>query len=180
MHRSSTTPTGHRRARLRGTSVLAAPLVLFAIIVFSLGVASLLWAISAAQADDLGVVATVVIPMLLGVAALVAIRGCFVEVDPSAPCDPSERDTARRDVVVRDVVVRDVVAWRTLRRVPQGSIVSARVRRGVWRLYVLELDDGTLIKLVGASPQQFPAHLLPDAATLDLEDLDTLMGPDPT
>jgi hypothetical protein len=44
---------------------------------------------------------------------------------------------------------------------------------------VLELDDGTAIKLAGASPQQFPARLLPDATRLDVEDLDELLGPDP-
>ncbi|RTL06936.1 MAG: hypothetical protein EKK62_12065 [Acidimicrobiia bacterium] len=72
--------------------------------------------------------------------------------------------------------MRDVVAWRTVRRVPAETIAAARVRRGVWRLYVLELDDGTTVKLAGASPQQFPAWLLPDATQRDLEDLDVLLG----
>ena len=172
MDRSGTAASGLRPARLRGTSVLAAPLVLFAVIALSFALASLLWAVGSSQTGA-GAVASVVIPTLLGAIALAAVRGCFVDVIHS-----SERTEEHASERIGEV--RDVVAWRTLRRVPQGSIVAARVRRGMWRLYVLELDDGTLVKLVGASPQQFPAHLLPDAATLDLEDLDVLMGPEPT
>ena len=88
------------------------------------------------------------------------MRGCFVEVVGSE--------------------VRDVVAWRTVRRLPQSTIAAARVRRGVWRLYVLELVDGTVVKLAGSSPQQFPAWLLPDAAERALEDMDVLLGAEPT
>ena len=40
----------------------------------------------------------------------------------------------------------------------------------------VELDDGTLHLLVGASPAQFPARLLSGSAERDLADLDQLMG----
>lgn len=150
--------------RLRGTSVLAAPLVLVAVIGLSLAVASLIWAVAGDHGPQPAVVASVLVPGLVGAVALLAIRGCFVELGPGP--DGTTR-------------VRDVAMWRTIRTIPQDSIISARVRRGVWRLYVLELDDGTLVKLVGASPQQFPAHLLPDAARQDMGDLEELMGEAP-
>ncbi len=149
--------------RLRGTSVLAAPLVLVAVIGLSLAVASLIWAVAGDHGAEPAVLASVLVPGLVGAAALLAIRGCFVEVGPGP--DGTTR-------------VRDVAVWRTVRTVPQERIHAARVRRGIWRLYVLELDDGSLVKLVGASPQQFPAHLLPDAARSDMDDLDELMGDD--
>ena len=148
------------RIRLRGTSVLAAPLLLVAVIGLSLAIASAIWAVHGEHGAPVGVIVAVAVPALLGAAALVAIRGCFVEIDPGSE-------------------VRDVVAWRTVRRVDQARIATARVRSGPWRLYVLELDDGTVVKLAGASPQQFPARLLPDATRLDVEDLDALLGPDP-
>ncbi len=149
------------RTRLRGTSVLAAPLLLVAVIGLSLAVASVIWVAWGDRDAGPAVVAAVAVPALIGVAALVAIRGCFVEVDRGGG------------------EIRDVVAWFTLRRIDQERVVTARVRRGPWHLYVIELDDGTPIKLVGASPQQFPARLLPDARRLDVADLDALLGEAP-
>lgn len=145
--------------RLRGTSVLAAPLFVVAVIALSFAVASLSWAGFGDRQIGAVTIALVVVPALVGAAALVAIRGCFVEVAGGT--------------------VRDVAGWVTIRRIDQHRIGTARVRSGPWRLYVLDLLDGTAVKLVGASPQQFPAHLLPDARTRDLEDLDVLLGPDP-
>ena len=136
--------------------MLALPLFVVAVIGLSLALASTLWAFGADQPVGVAAVTAIAVPAAIGVAALVAVRGCFVDVDAS--------------------VVRDVVAWRTMRRVPTETIAAARVRRGVWRLYVLELDDGTTVKLAGASPQQFPAWLLPDATQRDLVDLDVLLG----
>lgn len=140
--------------------MLAAPLAVVAVISLSLAVASTMWV--AYGAHDLGAapVLSIALPAAVGLAALVAIRGCFVEVD--------------------DGIVRDVAGWVTLRRIEQRRITTARVRGGPWRLYVLELADGDAVKLVGASPQQFPARLLPDARDHDLADLDVLLGPDDT
>ena len=160
--------TLHRRSdriRLRGTSVLAAPLLVLAVIGLSLAVASTIWAASNDDGAGAAAIAAILVPGLVGVAALAAIRGCSVVIDRGSGEDDGE--------------VRDVVAWVTIRRVPQARIATARVRSGPWRLYVLELDDGEVVKLVGASPQQFPARLLPDATRLDIEDLDALLGPDP-
>lgn len=145
--------------RLRGTSVLAAPLVVVAVIALALAVASASWAAFGGRTVGAAAIAAVVVPAIVGVGALAAIRGCFVEV--------------------RDGTVRDVAVWITLRQIDQDRIATARVRAGVWRLYVLELLDAPAVKLVGASPQQFPARLLPDARTRDLEDLDVLLGGDP-
>lgn len=92
--------------------------------------------------------------------AAVASAGCFVAIDPR-----------RREV-------RDVVAWRTVRRIDQRAIVAARVRAGAWRWFDLELRDGSHLALLGASPAQFPARLLPESAVRDLADLDLLAGPD--
>ena len=96
---------------------------------------------------------------LIGVTGFAAARGCFVE--------PGSDE------------VRDVVAWITLRRVPRDRVVAARVRDGAWRWFELELDDGTLLTLLGASPVQLPARLLPGAREQDLSDLAALGGDDP-
>ncbi|UDY34235.1 hypothetical protein [Dermatobacter hominis] len=160
--------TLHRRSdriRLRGTSVLAAPLLVLAVIGLSLAVASTIWVASTDDGVGAAAVAAIVVPGLVGVGALLAIRGCSVEIGPAPDGTGGE--------------VRDVVAWVTVRRTPQARIATARVRTGPWRLYVLELDDGEVVKLVGASPQQFPARLLPEATRLDVEDLEALLGPDP-
>lgn len=149
------------RVRLRGTSVLAAPLLIVAVMGLSLSVASVIWAAFGEGPLDAGVAVSIVVPGSVGLAAIVAVRGCFVEVDGA------------------EGTVSDVAGWITLRRIDQGSISAAHVRRGVWRLYVLDLEDGSTVKLVGASPQQFPAHLLPDAQGHDEEDLDVLLGAAP-
>lgn len=136
--------------------MLAAPLVLIAVMTLALSVASVSWAAFGDRTPTTGVILTILVPGVAGVAALLAVRGCFVEV--------------------ADGTVRDVAAWLTVRRVDQDRIVTARVRTGPWRLYVLDLCDGSTVKLVGASPQQFPARLLPDARERDLEELDVLLG----
>jgi hypothetical protein len=133
-----------------------------AVMGFTVALSTALW--GAWNPDELGAtfVAVEAIGLLVGLAAVVAARGCFVEV----------RATTGE--------LRDVVAWRTVRRIDQRRIEHARVQRGVWRWFELELDDGTRHLLVGASPAQFPARLLPGSAERDLADLDQLMGPDPT
>ncbi len=138
--------------------MLAAPLALLTVMMLSLAVASASWMAFDDRAGAAALLA-IVVPALLGAAALAAVRGCFIDVS--------------------DGVVRDVAAWCTVRRIDQDRIATARVRPGWWRIYVLELVDGSAVKLVGASPQQFPARLLPDAGDRDLDDLDVLLGPDP-
>lgn len=119
-----------------------------------------LWAAWGGQALGAAFWVPVVIAAVVAVAAVVASLGCFVVVDPAA------------------ATVRDVVAWRTRRVIDQPRIVAARVRAGPWRWFDLELDDGTHVVLLGASPTQFPARLLPESRERDLADIDVLMGPD--
>lgn len=143
--------------------MLAAPLAVVAVMALTVSVAAFVWVAFRDAGASPSEVATIVVPALVGVAAFLAIRGCFVEV--------SERGAAPDGMVVRDVV-----AWVTVRRVPQDSILTARVRRGPWRLYVLETDRDEVVKLIGASPLQFPSTLLSDARDHDLADLDLLLG----
>jgi hypothetical protein len=149
-----------RRVRLRGTSVVALPLALVGVMALALAVATAVW--GAWSGRDLGVSfwTTLVVAAAVGAAALVAIRGCFIEVGV---------DT-----------VRDVIGWIGVRRVDRARIDTARVRAGVWRVYELELDDGRRVTLLGASPQQFPARLLPDARDRDLADLDAILDGAPS
>ncbi len=157
MARPSSNPPA---VRLRGTSVVAAPLVVVGVMALAVAVATASW--GAFGAGDRGAAfwTTLAVTIAVGVGALVAIRGCFVEVAGGE--------------------VRDVVGWVTRRRVPQDRIGTARVRRGVWRVYDLELLDGEQVTLLGASPLQFPARLLPDAAEQDLADLHRILGHDDT
>ena len=149
----------HHPVRLRGTSVMAAPLAVVGLIGLSLGVATLLWGAWGGRNLSSAYWATLAVTGVVGVGAFAAVRGCFVEI--------------------RGDVVRDVVAWFTVRRVDRSEIRTARVRAGIWRLYVVELDDGRVLNLLGASPLQFPARLLPDAMDRDLADLDAMLGLDP-
>jgi hypothetical protein len=144
-----------RRVRLRGTSVVALPLGVVGVMALAVAVATAVW--GAWSGRELGVAfwATLVVAAAVGAGALVAIRGCFVEV--------------------RGDTVRDVVGWVGVRRVDRARIGTARVRAGAWRVFELELDDGRLVTLLGASPQQFPARLLPDARDRDLADLDAIL-----
>ena len=147
--------------RLRRATLLAAPLFLLGAIAATATVSLGLWAVW--HPEDLGTlfVASVVVSASVAVAAFVARSGCFVELD--APGPP-------------DAALRDVVAWRTVHRVPRQQVVTVRVRAGAWRWFELELDDGSLVTLVGACPVQFPARLAPDARLRDLADLDLLLG----
>lgn len=166
--------------RLRGTSVLAAPLVIVAIMALTVSVASLVWVAFRCDGATPAEVAWIVLPASVGFAALAAIRGCFVEISPNPASGDAEGGERADGEGSADGIVRDVVGWITVRRLPRGSIETARVRRGVWRLYVIETVTGDVIKLVGSSPLQFPSTLLSDAREHDLADLDLLLGaPDP-
>lgn len=149
---------GGRRVRLRGTTLLAAPLALVGVIGLVLAVATAIWGAWEGHEVTGAFWVTLAVSALVGAAGLVAARGCFVEVD--------------------DGRVRDVVAWCTVRAVDQRSVRTARVATGPWRWFVLEMDDGRRHTLVGASPLQWPARLLPSAVDRDLEDLDLLLGED--
>ena len=148
-----------RGTRLRGTTIVAAPLAVVGVIALTLAVATAVW--GAWEGHERGAAwwATLVVSGAVGAAALAAVRGCFIEVD--------------------DRTVRDVVAWVTVHRFERARIATARVRRGAWRVYVVELDDGRLLTLLGASPLQWPTRLLPGALERDQADLDVLMGEDP-
>jgi hypothetical protein len=145
-----------QRHRLRGTTLVAAPLAFVGLVGAAVAVAIALW--GAWHPDDLGVafVATLSGAALVSNVGFVAARGCFVEVGPEA--------------------VRDVVAWRTRRVLPRHQVVEARVLAGAWRWFELELADDTFVTLVGAAPVQFPARLLPGASEQDLSDLALLRG----
>lgn len=146
--------------RLRRPTLATAPFLLLGVIGGSVAVAVGLWGVW--HPDDRGiafwsVVAAGGVLVLLGG---IASAGCFVEVRPDR--------------------VRDVVGWITVTRVERRAIRTVRVRAGAWRWFELELDDGTLRTLVGASPMQFPARLLPGSRERDLGDLDLLLGDDPS
>jgi len=147
-----------RRVRLRGTTIVAAPLALVGVIALTLAVATVIWGAWEGHDRTAAFWSTLIVTTAVGAAALWAVRGCFIEVDGDD--------------------VRDVVAWITVRRIERRRISTARVRKGAWRVYVVELDDGQRITLLGASPQQWPARLLPDAMADDLADIDVLMGDD--
>jgi hypothetical protein len=142
--------------RLRGTTLLAAPLFLIGLIGASVALATALWGLSNPGGHGAVFAVTLVGGTVLGAAGLGAARGCFVETGAGS--------------------VRDVVGWVTVRRLAEDRVVEARVRSGPWRWFELELDDGTLVTLVGAGPVQFPSHLLPGARERDLSDLAALRG----
>lgn len=153
-------PSEGTRQRLRGTTLLAAPMFVLGLIAGTLLVATVLW--GAWNEQHLGVSFWVVttISGVVTVVCFVAARGCFVEVD--------ER------------IVRDVVGWRTVRRLPRGEIETVRVRAGGWRWFEAEMSDGAQHLLLGAGPAQFPANLLAGSRDDDMAALDLIMGDDVT
>ena len=148
------------RNRLRGPRLVAAPLVLVGVVGTAIAVATVLWSVW--HADRLGGAFAAVLAgsLLAGFAGFVGARGCFVEPGPEE--------------------IRDVVGWVTLQRIPRARVVQARVRAGAWRWFELELDDGRLLTLLGASPAQLPTRLLPSSVEQDLADLAALGSPDAT
>lgn len=145
-----------RRVRLRGATLVAAPFFVLGLIGAALAVATLLWGQWEGHRTGAAYWATLVGSVAVGLAGFAAARGCFVEV--------------------RGDVVRDVVAWITVHRVDRRRILTARVAAGVWRWFVVELDDGTRRTLLGACPAQFPARLVPGSRADDEADLDALLG----
>lgn len=152
-------PTLGDTVRLRRPTLATTPFLFLGIIGATVLVAVGLWGVW--HPDDVDGTFWVVMSIAgaLTLLGLVGSVGCFVEV--------------------REDRVRDVIGWVTITRVERRAIRTVRVRAGAWRWFELELDDGTLRTLVGASPMQFPARLLPGSAERDLTDLDLLLGEEP-
>ncbi len=153
-------PARSDTTKLRRPTLATAPFFLVGAIGATVLVAVGLWA--AWHPDDLDAAFWVVMSVAgaFVLAGLVGSVGCFVEVSEDR--------------------VRDVIGWITVTRVERNAIRTVRVRAGAWRWFELELDDGTLRTLVGASPMQFPARLLPGSDERDLGDLDLLLGDAPS
>lgn len=146
---------------MRRPTLATAPMFILAVMGFTVALATALWGAWNPDSLDATFVTVEVVGLTIGVLAVVASFGCFLEVDHD------------------DEQLRDVIAWITVRRIAQPDIVTARVRAGVWRWFEVELLDGTRLLLVGSSPAQFPARLMPGSAEGDLADLDLIMGDDP-
>lgn len=144
--------------RLRRPTLATAPFLILGVMAATVLVSVGLWGVW--HPEHLGTGFWVAVSASAVIAGLAAAgsAGCFIEVS--------------------DERVRDVVGWFTVSRVHRPSIRTVRVRAGVWRWFELELDDGSLRTLVGASPMQFPARLLPGSVERDLGDLDLLLGED--
>jgi len=146
------------RRRLRGATLVAAPLFLVGVIAATLLVATVLWGLWNDQHLGASFWAVVVVSGVIAAVSFAAGRGCFIEVD--------------------DTTVRDVVGWVTVRRLPRREVATVRVRAGGWRWFEVEMQDSSQHVLMGAGPAQFPARLLPGAREQDLAALDVIMGDD--
>jgi hypothetical protein len=151
--------TTDARGRLRRPTIVQAPILLVTLVAACVTAASVLWSFYDGNERTPSWWAVVTVGGTAVMAGLAGVRGCFVEV--------------------RDGRVRDVVGWITVHRFRRDEVVTARVARGVWRLYVVELEDGSRVSLLGVSPQQWPARLMPGSKDEDLADLDVLMGGGP-
>lgn len=144
--------------RIRGPSLVQAPLLVVALMTGGATIAAVAWGFYAGNERSGVWWATVIGGAVLSVGVLAAARGCFIDI--------------------RDGEVRDVVAWFTVRRFRRSEVTTARVIRGPWRLYSVDLEDGRRFNLLGASPQQWPTRLLPGAVGRDRADLGAIMGED--
>ncbi|MBM3662271.1 MAG: hypothetical protein FJW94_05180 [Actinobacteria bacterium] len=143
--------------KLRRQSIVAAPLLVAAVAAFATAAVAAAWAAWDPGHRTDGWWLWVATPAAVGVLMLWLARGCLIVIEPH----PRSQ-------------VRDVTCWRTRRRVPADRVERALVQRGIWRLYVLVLDTGEHVPLLGASPTQWPARLLPSARQQDVDDLELL------
>ena len=138
---------------------MAAPLMLLGVIGLSIALATLLWIPWADHVVGAQAWFTLVLATAFGATGLVAARGCRV--------------------VIRDGIVCDQVAWRTVHRTPQAELAAVRVRRGIWRVFEMELADGRRRVVLGIGPQQFPSTISEQARERDMAMIEALMGPEP-
>lgn len=143
---------------LRGVTIVAAPLMLLGVIGLAVALATLLWIPWADHVVGAQVWITFALAAAFGSAALIAARGCRV--------------------VIRDGIVCDQVAWRTVDRTPQAELAEVRVRRGLWRVFEMELADGRRRVVLGIGPQQFPSTISEQSKERDLAMIEALLGPE--
>ena len=146
------------RLTLRRPTIVRAPFVLIGLGALAAAVALVLAGLWDPANRTTSWWGTVAIAVTVGLGGFALAGGCRIEV--------------------RGDTLRDVVGWVTVRRVDRPSIVTARVLRGPWRLFVLELADGSAVTLLGSSPTQWPARLLPGSTERDEADLRLLLGDD--
>ncbi len=149
-------PSVATKQRLRGSTLLSAPLFVLGLIGCSFSLALGLWAVW--NAGQLG--GSFWLPFLIsaaiGLGGFVAAAGCFLSVSTNE--------------------IRDVVGWVTVQRIDRSQIQTARVRPGPWRWFELEMQDGSVRTLLGASPTQFPSRLLSGAEEQDIANLEMILG----
>ena len=144
------------RQKLRGTTLLSAPLFVLGIMGCSFALALGLWAVW--NQGQLG--PSFWLPLLLssalGLGGFIAAGGCFL--------------------LISDTEVCDVLGWITVQRIERSEIQTARVRPGPWRWFELELQDGSVRTMLGASPTQYPSRLLAGADDQDIANLELILG----
>ncbi len=146
------------RLTLRRPTIARAPFVLIGLGALAAAVALVLAGLWDPANRTTSWWGTVAVAVTVGLGGFALASGCRIEV--------------------RGDTLRDVVGWVTIRRVNRPSIVTARVLRGPWRLFVLELADGSAVTLLGSSPTEWPARLLPGSTERDEADLRLLLGDD--
>ncbi len=149
-------PQPKRGTTLRGSTAVSAPLTLLGVIGSSIALVSVLWMVGSEHGATTGAWINLAGGAVIGIAGFVGARGCRVRIVEGR--------------------LSDVVAWRTVRCIECDTIQAIRVRRGPWRTFEIELDDGTRRVVLGAGPVQFPAYLLADAADRDLHAIDLMRG----
>jgi len=149
-------PAGPAKQRVRGATLLSAPLFVLGLIGCSFALALGLWAVWNAGQLTGNFWWPLVISGGIGLGAFVACSGCFLSISNTEVCD--------------------VVGWITVQRIDRSQIQTARVRLGPWRWFELQMLDGSVRTLLGASPTQFPSRLLSGADEQDMADLGMILG----
>lgn len=152
--------TDSRSFSLRGNSIAASPFWLLTVASAAVALWTLLWIVANAETDNSA--AWVTLAVLAAIAALnsLAAMGCRVRI-------------ARGRLT-------DLVAWIPVHRCARTEILSVHIRKGPWRVYVVEMNDHTEWVMLGIGPTQFPGNRLPEARIRDNQTIAVMTKPPTT
>ncbi len=141
---------------MRGNSIAASPFWLVAVASAAIALWTLLWIVANAETGNGA--AWITLAVLTSITALssLAALGCRVRTTKAQ--------------------LTDLVAWIPVHRCARTEILNDHVRKGPWRVFVVETNDHTEWVMLGIGPTQFPGNRLPETRERDNLAIATMTG----